>query len=412
MDPKNELAALQAEAEELRKKSDLSEEDIARVDEIAKRVPELEDILQRREDALGKLAAFSAASTRPETPDVGGDVELTGTLGERFVKSSAMRAFRSSTPEPESKDHVISITAKAIGSKRSVFKADPAPLNTRANGDLAPVRLPGIEDVTYRKPATLLDLITQGTTDAPWLQYRQLVSVTNNASIVGEAVTTSGTNAVGGLKPLSTLTTRTADAKAFTYADGIEVTNQELKDDGALTALIDGILTQNVRLKIEDVVLNGAGTADEPAGIMHTTGVLQQAFATDALVTLRKAKTLLQETSATSPTAVVLNPEDEEALDLLKTTTGEYLRGGPWAQPQTPVWGVTPVTSSKVPVGTAIMGDFNAVQLLVYEALSVLAFNQHKDYAQRNLTYVRAELRGLQLIRQPAKLAIVDIKGA
>ena len=41
-----------------------------------------------------------------------------------------------------------------------------------------------------------------------------------------------------------------------------------------------------------------------------------------------------------------------------------------------------------------------------------LAFNQHKDYAQRNLTYVRAELRGLQLIRQPAKLAIVDIKGA
>ena len=139
MDPKNELAALQAEAGELRKKSELSEEDIARVDEIAKRVPELEDVLKRRKEAQDKLAAFSAETTHTEVPDSDGGVTLTGTLGERFVKSAAMRDFRSSTPEPESKDHVISITAKAIGSMRSVFKADPAPLNTAANGDLASV---------------------------------------------------------------------------------------------------------------------------------------------------------------------------------------------------------------------------------------------------------------------------------
>jgi hypothetical protein len=41
--------------------------------------------------------------------------------------------------------------------------------------------------------------------------------------------------------------------------------------------------------------------------------------------------------------------------------------------------------------------------------MSVLAFNQHKDYAQRNLTYLRAEFRALQLIRQPAKLAVVSL---
>lgn len=404
-----QLKALLAEAADLQKKgTDLTSDEVDRASVLVTEIADVKAKIAANAKASAQLAALSAKGV--ERDDEGAPVQ--GTIGERFVKSDAMRQFRTDHPKVvESKNMAIRIEAKHIGGSKTAFKADPAPLNT-GNADLAPVRLPGIEDVTYRKPNTLLDLITQGSTDSPWLQYRQLVGYESNAGIVGEAKTTTGTTKATGLKPLSTLSTRTADAKAYTYADGIEVTNQELADDGALTALIDGFLTQNVRDEIERVILNGAGTADEPAGILNTTGVLQQTFATDAVTSLRKAKTLLANTSNALAQAVVLNPEDDEAFDLIKDTNGRYLGNGPWGAGPSSIWAVPRVTSNRIPVGTALIGDFSGVQLLIYEALSILAFNQHKDYAQRNLTYVRAELRALQLIRQPAKLAIVDIKGA
>lgn len=174
-------------------------------------------------------------------------------------------------------------------------------------------------------------------------------------------------------------------------------------------ALIDGILRQNLALEMERVLLDGAGTDDEPAGIMHTTGVLQQDFATDVVTTIRKAKTLLRVTSQTEAQAIVLNPEDDEAFDLLKDTTGRYYGNGPFGVGPQNIWAIPRVTSTRIPKGTAVMGDFSQVQLLNLEPTTVLAFNQHKDHAQRNLSYLRAECRCLQLIRQPAKLAIVDL---
>jgi hypothetical protein len=73
------------------------------------------------------------------------------------------------------------------------------------------------------------------------------------------------------------------------------------------------------------------------------------------------------------------------------------------------VWGYERIVSQSIAVGQAIIGDFKTIQLLDLEPLSIEAFNQHKDYAQRNLTYIRAEKRAVQLIRNPAKLCIVDL---
>ena len=66
------------------------------------------------------------------------------------------------------------------------------------------------------------------------------------------------------------------------------------------------------------------------------------------------------------------------------------------------------MTSERLVDTTAVLGDFKQVALLDREGLSVLAFNQHKDYAQRNLTYVRAELRAAQVIWKPNRLVVVS----
>lgn len=245
-----------------------------------------------------------------------------------------------------------------------------------------------------------LNLITRSTTNADHVEYRQLISVTNNSSIVPE----------GGEKPLSTLEFKLANANGYTYADGFKVTNQELKDDGIISTLIDTTLRSNLESTIEDKVLNGSGD-NEPAGILHMTGVLNQTFDTDAITTVRKAISKLQNTSKGVIQAIVLNPSDIEAIDLLKDTTGRYLGQGPFSIGPRTLWGVPMIPCQSVAAGIAILGDFSVVQLLDYETISVAAFNQNEDDARHNLTYLRAEQRSLLLTREPAKLLIATIKG-
>jgi len=402
MNKKELLLQKIARAKELAARGeDLTSADIAEANKLSDEIATLKFEVNSAEATARQLSGLAGSAGRHTS----GDGEASGTLGQRFIGSSAYKSFREANPHGVAKGTPINIAAKSIGELRMKDNT----INTVDQGNVLPVRLPGIDDLTYRRPTTFLDLITIGTATSASLQYRQLVSITNNAGVVGEARTTTGTNKAGGLKPLSTLTTQTKNVTAFTYADGVEITNQELSDDGALVTLIDSVLTQNVNLEKERVVLSGAGTDDEPAGILNTDGTLLQNFNNDMVTTLRKAKTLLATSSNTVAQAVVLNPEDDEALDLLKDDNGQFYGAGPFASGPATIWGIPRVTSQIVPAGTAIMGDFSQIQLLELEPLSVLAFNQHKDYAQRNLTYLRAETRALQLIRQPAKLAIIDL---
>lgn len=405
---KEKLAALAAEAKELRTKAndkpeEFTDQDASRATELAKEYSEVQGKIDQQAAATKALDGLADTSTveQPEAPEDKGAAK-SGTLGERFVKSEAYRGFRKAHPTGVGRDTPISIKAHNVGPTRMV-KADP--LNTEQPGNARAVRTDEVDDLVYRPEAAFLNLITNGTTNLPWFQYRQVVDKTNNAKIVPEAK--SGANSASR-KPISKLSTQTADAKAYTYADGMEVTNQELSDDGIIQSLIDSTLTSNLELAIEDKILNGEGGADEPTGLFNLTGVLQQDFDTDIPKTLRKSITKLRKNSADIQ-AVLLNPEDDETWDLLKDKNDRYLGGGPFATAPATSWGHRRLTSQALEPGTAVLGQFSTAQLLILEALSILAFNQHKDYAQHNLTYVRAELRATQLFREPAKLCIVDL---
>jgi hypothetical protein len=403
------LAALVKEAAELRTKSegdDFTEADADRAVAIAKEHGELTALIQRQK-ATSEALAFAGAGSATQTADgeVTDEVATAKTLGEAFVKSAEYRGFRKAHPSGVGKGTPISIKAGNLG----IRKVDPAPLNSPDAGNARAVRTGDVDDLVYRPERRLLEVITRGTTNLPWFQYRQVISKTNNAALVNEALTSTGTTPATGLKPLSTLDTTTAEAKAFTYADGMEVTNQELSDDGIIRTLIDSTLRENLDILTEDVLLNGAGTADEPAGILATSGILQQAFSTDAITSIRKAITKLRVTSGAQIRGVLLNPEDDEAWDLLKDADGRFLGQGPFGTSPGTAWGYERIVSQSIAVGQAIIGDFKTIQLLDLEPLAIEAFNQHKDYAQRNLVYIRAEKRAVQLIRNAARLCVVDL---
>lgn len=404
---KDKLKALLAEAEALRAKSvtaDFTTEDAERAQALAVEVADVRKSIKTMEKAAEVLNSPEMTQpTAEHTQETAGVAKtVSGSIGDRFVASDGYRAFKAESPQGPTEGTNVSIKSGPLG--RFTAKA---PLNTVDTGHASPVRVNEVDDLVYRPERTLLNEISRGTTNLPYVQYRQVISKTNNAAIVPEHGTVDDLEA--SLKPLSTLTTKTADAREYTYADGMEVTNQELADDGIIGSLIDSTLVENLEIQIENILINGAGTEVEPAGIMNTTGVLHQGFDTDMVTSVRKAITRLRTTSGAQIRGVLLNPEDDEAWDLLKDAEGRFLGAGPFGTGPGTAWGYERISSQAVEVGQAIIGDFKTIHFLDYSPLEILAFNQHKDYAQRNLTYVRAELRALQMIRNAARLCIVDL---
>ncbi|MFJ1581777.1 phage major capsid protein [Streptomyces sp. NPDC088197] len=402
---------------------DFTTEELAEVDQLSAEADDLDTQIKAADAAQANIARLTTGQPaggkgagRPApvlegVTDVQEQVDA-ATFGDAYVKSEAYKAFRQRSGSGFGNGTPIAIDDVKAGSLKSFVrgfregrsvKADPGPLQVGL-GHVPAVRMPTV-DLTTPPQLTLLDLIdTSGHIDGPSFEYLQITSVTRGAAVVPDEILPGDTT----VKPLSTLSTNLATAKVYTYADGYTVTNQMLADAGALATYLNSQLGTNINAVIENMIFNGTGASGQPAGIMHTTGVQQQAFDTDMVATLRKAITKL--TKIKSPiTAVAVSPEDDETFDLMKDADGRYLGQGPWSSGPGTIWGRTRVVSDVIPQGTAILGNWKTVSLMDREGLSIMAFNQHADYARRNLVYVRGELRAAQAIWQPAQLCVATL---
>ncbi|WP_419773057.1 phage major capsid protein, partial [Lactobacillus gasseri] len=75
-------------------------------------------------------------------------------------------------------------------------------------------------------------------------------------------------------------------------------------------------------------------------------------------------------------------------MDLLEDANKRFLGNGPFAVGPSTIWSRTIVECDQLAAGKVIVGDFKQLALLDRSGLTVEAFNQHKDYASRNLTYI------------------------
>ena len=353
---------------------------------------ELEAKLAKNDEAMAfatKMQDMGKAMTAPKPAAAPEETKIAAKgIGGAFIASKAYQDFK----ESGRTDGLL------IPKTRVVTKDDPQ-INTGNGFGIFPQVQPGYIDLRHLPDINFMALITRGTTASPYLKYRQLIGDTNNAKIVPE----------GQIKPLSEIKTATAEAKEWTVADGVIVTNQELHDDGAMAEVINGVLMEHFQYMLEYYILHGDGKTDgQPFGIFNTTGVQQISFKTDMVTTLRAAKTELIKANTTLQ-AIVMNPEDKATIDLMTDKNGQYLAGGPFNPNSGSIWNIPVVESQSVPVGKALMGNFRNVKLLNYEPLTIEAFTQHKDLAQYNETYVRAEERDMLFIRDPRQIAVVDL---
>lgn len=375
-------------------------------------VSEYDKLKERGEKAAKMTERLNAMnSTALDFGDADGDPEeKAGSLGERFVKAKGYRELQATAKELGGlgRNANINIAPTQVGSMKEFFASRKGAALTTDLAHIQNIRLPMIDQVV-RPQLSLLDVISRGTTGGPF-EYLQVISVTRNTAIIPE---NTGDDATDKLKPQSTFATQLESAKVYDYADGYTVTNQLLQDDQALASFLNNEFTYSFDSILADKLLNGTGTNGEPKGLLNTTGVQQQAFTsgTDdpwAMVkAIRQAITKLNHVGA-SVNAILVSPEDAEALDLWRDNEGRFMGGGAYGSENPSIWRRPIVVSEQMEQGQLVVGDFRQLALLDRSGLSIQAFNQHKDYAARNLTYVRAELRAAQAIWRPAHFVVVE----
>lgn len=407
MDPREELAQLQKELLGIQTKAagekrSFTDDELTDIETKSARVSELKariDRIEKSEKSLRDLVEFGkSGGEADENPDGWDDVPL----GERFTKSAPYQRFKTANPSGTGQGTPIMIETVRIGSMKDFFANRKALTSPQAR--IQNIRVPMV-DMVDRDELTLLDLISRGET-AGNFEYVQVISVTRNAKIVPEA--TSATDNAA-LKPVSEISTALADAKVYTYADGYDVTNQLLADAPAFASYMDQELRYSLDAVIEDKLLNGSGVSGEPKGILNTTGIQDHEFTgstpKDLVKAIRRGITkVTRHGIGGRVTAVLISPEDEEEIDLMEDGNQRFYGQGPFGLGPNTLWGRPRVTSERIEPGTFLLGDFKQIALLDREGLSVQAFNQHKDYAQRNMTYVRGELRAAQVVWKPNRL--------
>lgn len=299
-------------------------------------------------------------------------------MGEQFVRSEAYQFFRQK----------LHRSSSAWRSPSVELYAETLTEDAASGGKLVvPQYLPGIQPLLFKR-LTVADLLSPGTTDSNAIIYMKETVFTNNAAAVAEAAE----------KPESVLRFDQVTEAVRKIAHWLPVSEEMLEDVAQIRSYIDARLRLGVQLEEEDQLLNGDGTAPNISGILDRAGLATSIVRTnpdtnaDAL--LKQAMAIFA-SAFLMPDGFVLNPVNWTSTILLKTTTGEYLAGGPFSPMTTPtLWGLPVAVTPSIVANTGLVGAFKmGAQVFRHGGIRVEASNSHADFFIKNLVAIRAEER-------------------
>lgn len=272
------------------------------------------------------------------------------------------------------------------------------------------VAVPLVTDIVTLSdaPRTLLDLIpvkplAGGFGTGNSYSYLKQTVRTNNAAPVAD-------NAV---KPTTVYTITEVEDRCRVIAHLTEPTPiRYFADHENLERFLESELEAGLYQALETQIVSGDGLGENFEGILATSGIITQAFTVDALTSIRKAITSL-EVIGVIPTALVLNPTDAEALDLLRDSgaTGRYLLADPAGDGGQSLWSIPRVRSNAVAAGTAILADWTQSELVVREG-ATLAVDRSGVLFTKNQAILRLEGRFGFAAHRPGAFAEIHLAAA
>ena len=214
--------------------------------------------------------------------------------------------------------------------------------------------------------------------------------------------------------PESKFTPKLAKANVVNVAHYTKITKQLADDAPALAAYINTKMLYGLQNKVENQIVNGNGTAPELKGLLATgsfTNASEQLTGAKNLFDLLLLLQGVAETAAYEPEALVLNPMTWAQLAMEKDSQGRYLLGGPGLAANKSVWGIPVVTSSAVPAGKFIFGNFTqTVTIYDRQQVAVEMTNTNEDDFTHYLYTIRASRRLALAVEVPAGIFAGDFK--
>lgn len=313
-------------------------------------------------------------------------------------------------------------TEKLRGHMLTPMKARALITSSNASaGELVRPDFRGLLEVGQYRPLTIRQLVTVIPVGTDAIEYVVEASRVSNASPVAESTALNTTVVAGnswvtaGTKPEGGLTFAPRSDTVHTIAEWVAATRRILSDAPALRSYIDQYLTDDIAIELEDQMIAGNGAGENFMGIMNVVGVQTAgppAGTQNMLDVIRTAKRLVRINARTNATAVLVNPVDGEAIDILKwggaTPTG-YVGGGAFgADGPSRIWGIPYIESEAIPAGFALVGDFRRAILFDREQTNISVGTANDDFL-RNIVRVLAEMRaGFGVIR-PAAFVVADL---
>ncbi|WP_315770196.1 phage major capsid protein [Rhodococcoides kroppenstedtii] len=220
--------------------------------------------------------------------------------------------------------------------------------------------------------------------------------------------------AVGQLKPESKIALTQIDGKLEVIAHVSDPTPEYwLIDNSSVEGFVQTEMEYGLARAVEDQVLNGDGAGENLTGVLNTSGVVVQAFTTDATTTVRKAITKL-ELQGYEAGGVILNPLDWEAIELARRADGSPDLGSsiPVDRAAQRLWSLRIAVSTSVPEGTGVLFDLNALAVTGDARVRFQWSSGVSDDFARNQVRARCEGRyGLDVFR-PQGIVKLDLSAA
>ena len=317
-------------------------------------------------------------------------------VADEFVRSDAFKSFAANGMRGSASLPLDGMSMRAVLDNTV----------TSAGAFQNPLRVPNSQLVVPNRALRLLDLLPHGTTSDNSVEYVQATT----SSVAGD---TAVEVAESGAKPETTETFLVVTDPVRTIAAFINMTRQAAEDNDQLNSYIESQLVYRIQRRPDNQVINGDGTGANLLGLLNRAGILTLAPATaeDRAITARKAVTLLEQNEQEA-NAIVLNPADLEKFDLYAATTKEFIKGDGYGREVGTLWGLRPVTSNAITVGTALVMDTAAAMVWDRHQPVLFLTDSHASNFTANILTLLAELRAAISLFQPKGVCRVTFNGA
>jgi HK97 family phage major capsid protein len=327
------------------------------------------------------------------------------TIGEQFVETDAYNQY-------------VNNGVKGVDSSAE-FKTT---LNTTGYPPES-LRAPGILQTALRDPNAVIGLFDQISTTQNAYVYLEETTFTNNAGEIAESGDISSAN-----ESALAFTERTESIRKI--ATFLPVTDELLADVSAIQGYVNSRLTTMMRLRMDNQLLNGNGTAPNLTGVLNKSGINTFDYSSysgelNRLGQIYQAITEIRKDAFVEPDSVVMHPEDwyqivtavsDQAGDATAGLASKnplvVAAGGFGGDVAARLWGLKVVPSTAIASGTALVGKFgggDAAQIVMRQGIDLAVSDSHSDFFAKNQLAIRLTMRmGFVVYRPTAFCSITN----